>query len=137
MGYAIPSTLAVNVAENLIWNASGGRTGVSKGLMGVTVVAKESKAIYNEELQMTEIVETVSVDAITPGSLVDGTLQEGDIIYSIEHNGVVTYCTRMFIVVDYMLSVRPGEQITITYIRNGITTSKTFTIRSNHFTSII
>ncbi len=136
MGYAIPSVLAINVAENILWNATGGRTGVSKGLMGVTVTAKESKAVYNEELQMTEIVETVVVDSVTEGSLVSGILQKDDIMVSISHNGVESKCTRMFIVVDYMLKVRPNEQITITFIRGGQTYQETVTIRSVDFTNI-
>ena len=137
MGYAIPSTLAVNVAENILWNVTGGNTGVSKGLMGVEVSASESKAVYNEELQMIEIIETVKVNKVTVGSLVDGVLQTGDILESIEHNGVKTYCTRMFIVVDYMLSVRPNEKMTVNYIRNGVKMSHTFTVTSEYFSAIV
>lgn len=136
MGYAIPSTLAINVAENIIWNSSSGKQTVSKGLMGVTVAAKESKAVFNEELQMAEIIETVVVEEVSAGALVSGILQKDDIIVSIAHNGVETKCTRMYIVVDYMLSVRPGEQITITFIRNGVVMQETVTILSKHFTEI-
>ena len=137
MAYAIPSTIAINVAENIMWNATGGRTGVSKGLMGVQVKANESKAVYDEQTQKVKIVETVTVDMVTEGALVDGVLQPGDVFVSIEHNGVTSYCTRMFIVVDYMLKVRPGDQITVTFIRNGETMQHTFTLESKHFTDII
>ena len=137
MAYAIPSVLAVNVAENVIWNATNGGTGVSKGLMGVTVTSKESKAVYNEELQMAEIVETVVVDAVTPGSLVSDILQKGDILVSITHNGVESQCSRMFIVVDYMLTVRPGDQITVKFIRDGVSTQQTVTLQDKHFASIV
>ena len=137
MAYAVPSTIAVNVAENIMWNATGGRTGVSKGLMGVQVKANESKAVYDEQTQKVKIVETVTVDMVTEGALVDGVLQPGDVFVSIEHNGVISYCTRMFIVVDYMLKVRPGDQITVTFIRNGETMQHTFTLESKHFTNII
>jgi serine protease Do len=136
MANAIPSTIAINVAENIIWNASGGRTGVSKGLMGVQVTASESKAVYDEQTGLTTIVETVMVDVVNAGALVSGVLQNGDILVSIEHEGVVTYCTRMFIVVDYMLKVRPGDQITVNFIRNGVEMKHTFTIESKHFTNI-
>ncbi len=136
MAYAIPSTIAVNVAENIIWNASGGRTGVSKGLMGVQVMANESKAVYDEQTQKVTIVETVTVDMVTEGSLVEGVLQPGDVLVSIEHNGVTSYCTRMFIVVDYMLKVRPSDKITVTFIRKGETMQHTFTLESKHFTNI-
>jgi serine protease Do len=137
MGYAIPSTLAVYVAENIIWNASNGNTGVLKGLMGVEVTTKESKAVYNEELQMVEIVETVSVNKITPGSLASKFMQEGDIFVSVSSRDKEIKCTRMFMVVDFMLSVRPGDQITVTFIRNGVEMQKTVTIAREYFTSIV
>ncbi|MBR4420286.1 MAG: trypsin-like peptidase domain-containing protein [Clostridia bacterium] len=137
MGYAIPSTLAVYVAENIIWNASNGNTGVLKGLMGVEVTTKESKAVYNEELQMVEIVETVSVNKITPGSLASKFMQEGDIFVSVSSRDKEIKCTRMFMVVDFMLSVRPGDQITVTFIRNGVEMQKTVTIEREYFSAIV
>ena len=137
IGNAIPTSIAINVAENILWNASGGRSGVSKGLMGVQVSASESTAVYDAQTGLTKIVETVVVNEVTDGALVTGVLQKGDILVSIEHKGTVSYCTRMFIVVDYMLKVRPGDQITVTFIRNGVEMKHTFTLESKHFTNIV
>lgn len=137
MAYAIPASLAVAVADNIIWNVSGGKTGVSKALMGIEVVAKESKAVYNESTQSVEIVEKVEISKITAGSLASGVLQVGDILVSLTHNGKVTNCNRMYAVVDYMINVRPNEQVILKYIRNGEERVATFTLTSEHFTNIV
>ena len=137
MAYAIPASLAVAVADNIIWNVSGGKTGVSKALMGIEVVAKESKAVYNESTQSVEIVEKVEISKITAGSLASGVLQVGDILVSLTHNGKVTNCSRMYAVVDYMINVRPNEQVILKYIRNGEERVATFTLTSEHFTNIV
>lgn len=137
MGYAIPGNLAKAVTENVIWNASRGKTGVSKGLMGITVLVDKSSAVYNEELQMAQIVETVVIQAINKGSLAEGKLMVNDVLVSISHNGNETKITRNFFIVDYMLNVRPGDNFTITVIREGQTVSVELTIEEANFTSLI
>ncbi len=137
MGYAIPGNLAKYVTDNIIWNASNGRTGVLKGLMGVTVVAEESSAVYNDELQMTQIVEKVVVQAVNAGSLGFGKILEGDTLVSIEHNENLIDITRTFFIVDYMLNVRPGDEFTITVIRNNQEVKVSLTIQEKHFTSLV
>ena len=136
VGYAIPGNLAKAVAENIIWNAENGRTGVLKGLMGITVSADKTSAVYNEELQMVEIVERIVIQAVNYGSLAYGKLMQGDILVSIEHNDSKTQITRNFFIVDYMLNVRPGDTFTITVIRNNQTVSVNLTIEEKHFTAL-
>lgn len=137
MGYAIPSTLAVYVAENILWNVPSGRKGVSKGLLGIEVESAESKAVYNEEFQSVEIVERVRVANVTENSAVKNLLQKGDYILKIQKDDEVLDITRRFIIVDYMLSVRPNEKITVTYEREGQVYTAEVIIKSENFTDII
>lgn len=137
MGYAIPSTLAVYVAENILWNVPSGRKGVSKGLLGIEVESAESKAVYNEEFQSVEIVERVRVANVTENSAVKNILQKGDYILKVQKDDEVLDITRRFIIVDYMLSVRPNEKITVTYEREGQVYTVEVVIKSENFTDII
>ena len=137
MGYAIPSTLAVYVAENILWNVPSGRKGVSKGLLGIEVESAESKAVYNEEFQSVEIVERVRVANVTQNSAVKNILQKGDYILKVQKDDEVLDVTRRFIIVDYMLSVRPNEKITVTYEREGQVYTVEVIIKSENFTDII
>lgn len=136
MGYAIPSTLAKAVAENVIWNATRGNSGVSKGLMGITVVVEESYAVYNQELQMAEIIEKVVIEEVSAGALAYGHLMADDVILSLEHNGNLTEITRNFFIVEYMLNVRPGDEVKVTVLRNGQEVTVTLTMKEENFTTL-
>lgn len=143
IAYAIPSAIAIKVADNIIWNCSSGlNRGVSKGLMGITLNAFASKSYYDEKTSKTIIEEEVSVRSVTENSLAYGSIKENDIIVSIEKDGVVTPVTRMFICVDYMLAVRPGDVISVTVKRptedgNAQTLKFDFTLETKHFTNIL
>ncbi|MBQ7407796.1 MAG: trypsin-like peptidase domain-containing protein [Clostridia bacterium] len=140
-GFAIPSSLAIAVADNIIWNyTQNGKKTVSKGLMGITVSAHSSKAVYNEELQMVEVIEEVTVDNVNSGSLADGKIKIGDVIEKLEHNGKQINITRMFMVVDYMLCVRPNDVVKVTVKRANATGFEqivfNFTVTDRYFTTI-
>lgn len=143
IAYAIPSSIAIKVADNIIWNCSSGlNRGVSKGLMGITLSASASKSYYDEKTSKTIIEEEVSVKSVTVNSLAYGSIKENDIIVSIEKGGVVTPVTRMFICVDYMLAVRPGDVIAVTVKRptkdgETQTIKFNFTLETKHFTNIL
>ena len=143
IAYAIPSAIAIKVADNIIWNCSSvSNRGVSKGLMGITLNASASKSYYDEKTSKTIIEEEVSVKSVTANSLAYGSIKENDIIVSIEKGGVVTPITRMFICVDYMLAVRPGDVITVTVKRptadgSAQTLKFDFTLETKHFTNIL
>lgn len=148
IGYALPSNVVKNVVENILYYSSkeGYEGGVKKCMMGVTVLTQESKAIYDKEKQKTRIEEKVVVyeeyneeegvdTRIKEGALCYGKLQNGDVLktFKICRNGVKngdeyefteTYeITRSYIVVDVMLTVRPGDVIRIEFERvvNGQT----------------
>ncbi len=110
--------------------------------MGITLFASSSKSYYDETTMKTVIEEEVSVQSVSENGLAYGSIKENDIIVSIEKDGVVTPVTRMFICVDYMLSVRPGDVITVTVKRptedgSARTLTFKFTLENKHFTNIL
>lgn len=120
IGYAIPSNIAKYVADNIIDNCDGKTNlNVKKCLLGITIQTAESNARYDETSGLTKIIEVVSVKEVTSGSLAYGILKEGDILKSITIGGKKYDITRSFIVVDIMLTARVGDEISMTFERNG------------------
>lgn len=140
IGYALPANIVKYVADNII---EGGGV-VKKCQLGVTVITDKSKAVYNDEKGIVEIIENVVVYeekeegiVIAETALVYGKLQAGDVLKTIKvdkgGDDVVekTYeVTRSFIIVDVMLTMRVGDKLTITVERkvkeNNVDTTKTF-----------
>lgn len=131
IGYAIPSSVAVAVADNIIDYCNG--TDVERAqraMLGITVTSSGSKAVYDAETGYVRIEETVSVYEVSDGSLADGKLQAGDIIVSAEVNGKTVTVTRQYHVIDLMLGVRVGDTVSIKVKRSesGETAEKTVDI---------
>ncbi len=120
IGYAIPSNVAVSIAENIIDYCYGTETErVQRAMLGITVSASDSKAVYNAETGLLSIEEVVSVYGVTEGSLSDGVLQAGDVLVYAEVNGKGTTVTRRYHIIDLMLDVRAGDTVTLRILRNG------------------
>lgn len=122
IGYAIPSNIATYVADNIIDNCDGvDNTKVKKCMIGITVENTESKAVFDKEAQVVRVVETITIKEINDDSLVYGKAQKGDILKTLKVGDKVFDITRQFIVIDAMLTVRPGDKIVLTVERNGET----------------
>ena len=120
IGYAIPSNIAIGVAQNIIDNyESGKQASLVKCSLGVTVNAFDHKAIFNSESGTVELYERVKVASVNDGAMAKGKLFENDIIKSITVGGKTIEVTRMFQVIDAMLWARSGEKIAVTVERNG------------------
>ena len=118
IGYAIPSNVAVSIANNIIDYCYGTDTErVQRALIGITVYAADSKAIYDAETGTVHIEEKVSVYEVTKGSLADGILKAGDVLLSATVNGHTTQITRQYHVIDMMLSVRVDDTVSFTVLR--------------------
>ena len=122
IGYAIPSNIVEYIAENVIYNASQGYSGVKKALLGITVISNEPRAVYDAENGKTVIEGAI----IEESALAYGKLFAGDVIKSVafdrQSDGTDGYgeeiaVTRSYQVVDLMLTVRPGDKIKITVLR--------------------
>jgi len=68
-------------------------------------------------------------------SPVAGELREGDILTSIRIGDTQKSITRTFHIVDFMLTARVGDTVTITYLRDGTRHTATFTITEQALTA--
>lgn len=114
-GYAIPSTLACNVADNLIDNCYGQENkAVLRALLGITVSVSESVAKYDPTTGKISIVETIFVYEASPTNLFGEDLKVNDIIKSIVLDGKEEIqATRQHHIIDYLLQARLGDTGTL------------------------
>ena len=136
IGYAIPSNVAVSIAENIIDYCFGTDTErVQRALLGITVTATDSKAVFNTETGGMTITETVSVYEVSEGSLADGVLQAGDVLVSAVLDGGTVEITRQYHIIDMMLDVRAGDTVILTVLRDGETVALAFTVTEECLTA--
>ncbi len=120
IGYAIPSNVAVYVADNIIdhcYNTSC--TSVQRGMVGIMVQVQESAMKLEKETGRVYLEEKVGIVEIVEGGLMEGKLKAGDILKSISFRDETIEVTRQFHVVDAMLRVREGDEVTIGVLRDG------------------
>ena len=118
IGYAIPSNVAVSIADNIIDYCLGtSLERVQRAILGIKVMASDSSAVFDSQTGLISIKETVSVYEVTKNSLADGVLQAGDILVSITVKGDTTVISRQYHIIDMMLDVRVGDTVTLNIIR--------------------
>ncbi|MBE6684506.1 MAG: trypsin-like serine protease [Ruminococcaceae bacterium] len=136
IGYAIPSALAVAVADNIIDNCfEKDCSTLQRCLLGVTIVTTNSSAIYDEDRGLVSIVESVGVVEVSEGSIAYGAIQADDIIISATLNGVTKDITRQFHIIDFMMNARVGDTVQFTVLRGDDTVSVSFEITEDCVTS--
>lgn len=136
IGYAIPSNVAVSIAENIIDYCYGTDTErVQRAFLGITVSALDSKAVYDSTTGLISIKETVSVYEVSSGSLADGVLQAGDVLVSATINGNTTEITRQYHIIDMMLDVRVGDVVILNILRGGEEKTVSITITEDCLTA--
>lgn len=115
IGYAIPSTLAINVADNIIDNCFGKtNNSVKRALLGITVSTSNSVSVFDPETGKISIVETIYVVEATSTNLFGNNIQANDVIKSIQLDGLEKLdVTRQFHVIDYLLQARVGDTGTL------------------------
>ncbi len=133
IGYAIPSNVAIAVAENIYEHCfQTSKTGVQRALMGITVSTSESCAVYDETTSKIRLEETVEIHQVSAGSLADGSLFAGDRLLAAQIGGRTITVTRQHHIVDAMLYARAGDTIVITVLRNGETLDVPLTVTAAH-----
>ena len=136
IGYAIPSKIAVSIAENILDYCYGtDNERVQRALLGITVSTSDSKAVCDSATGLITIEETVSVYDVSEGSLADGVLQADDILVSATVGGNTTHITRQYHVIDMMLDVRAGDVVTFNILRGGEEKSVDITITEDCLTA--
>ena len=119
IGYALPSSVVVGVAENIIDYCYGTECeSVMRAMMGITVTTTDSRAVYDAETGLVNIVETVAVYEVSQGQL-GQVFQPEDVLLSITIGGQTTDITRQYQLIDRMLSARVGDTVTFTVLRGS------------------
>lgn len=132
IGYAIPSNVARAIADNIIDYCYGTDCEtVMRGLLGITVTKDEIFTEYDAESGLLLRRETVSVYEITSGGLGEKILKVGDVIKSITIGERCVEVTRQYSLIDAMLDVRVGDEISFTVVRGGAETVVRTTITSD------
>ncbi len=136
VAYAIPSNIAVAIAQNIIdncqedWNQKP-----VVATLGVTVIAKDSASYYDTASQCVRIRETVAVESVSLNSAAyRAGIRQGDILISYSVNeGESKSIDRTFTLVDAVLPLRVGDTLTIHLQRNGLTKTVTITLTQSLF----
>ena len=129
IGYAIPANIAKNVADNILYYCDGTEeVRVYRCLLGIKVEAATSATVYDVQSGRVGITEQVKITSVQPSAPVAGELREGDILTSVRIGDTQKSITRTFHIVDFMLTARVGDTVTITYLRDGTRHTATFTI---------
>lgn len=121
IAYAIPSNIAIGVAQNIIDNSAEPdyTDGVWRCLLNVTVGSANSRRIVDEEQGIVTIVEDVIVSEVVKGGLADGVLEKNDLLKSVRIGDRTFEVTRTFVIVDAMLTVRVGDTVVLSIERGG------------------
>lgn len=136
IGYAIPSSLAIAVARNIIDNCFEKECStLQRCMLGITIKTATSSAKYDEGTGLVQIVESVEVVEVSRGSIAYGVIESGDVLVSATLNGVTKEITRQFHVIDFMLNARAGDTVYFTVLRDGERLELSFEITEDCVTS--
>ena len=122
IGYAIPVSLAVAVAENILETCDGAQvTTVQRAYLGATVLAENHSVRYDGETGLLVLYEENTVQEVTADSASDGYLQAGDRILSVRVDDRDTLdVTQQYHLLDELLYARAGSTVELTIERNGV-----------------
>lgn len=137
IGYAIPSVLAINLADNIIDNCNGiNNTQVKRVLLGIEITSKITGLTIDPETGDIDRVSIVEINQVFETSPLLGMLQAGDRITSVSINGKAITPTQIYHVTDYMMTARVGDVVITTVERDGETLSFTITVAENNISLV-
>lgn len=131
VGFAIPSNIATGIVNNILYNNA------KKCVLGVTVTIASSKVSYDIVKNKIEIIETISVFEINPGSLAAEVLQKDDILISAYLNNLAEFkLTRLFYLSDYLYKARVGDILHLNIDRAGEQKTLDLQIQTANFVAV-
>lgn len=137
MGYAIPSNLAKNLVDNIIYFCSDGtKNAVQRPLIGITITAKVIGVVADGETGELVKAERIEISELTETCIAKDVVAVGDIVNSISVDGVKIDVTRIHHVIDHMLTARVGSTVVMNVTRAGVAMDVTFTVPESAFTSV-
>lgn len=125
ISYAIPSNIAIGIADSIIKNCDGVKRNTTRLFLGVTLEVNNSNGYYDEETGLMRIKEEVYISKIENGFLADVmNLQVGDVITSLEiiksDKTISVDANRLFTIIDFIWNAYQGDCIRINYTRDGV-----------------
>ena len=135
IGYALPSSVVTGITDNIIFYCHESENeSVMRPMLGISVIVNDSRAVYDEQTAMVNIVETVSVVAVDETQL-GKDFRVDDQLLSISINGVSKEVSRQYQLIDMMLNARVGDVVTFTVLRGGEQTELSVTITEDCLTA--
>ncbi len=130
IGYAIPTNVAIRVADSILDNCNGVDRKTIRVMLGVYSKTISSKSVYDSTTGLMRIKEVVAIDNFTTESMLrELGLKVGDVITSVDiiNDKGTTHIDidRVFKLPDAMLLVRVGDCVKINYERGGVAGSIT------------
>lgn len=127
-GYALPINAVMGLVNNLLARAADSQTnddvyfngyGYYKCQLGISVTDADGYADYDEKTGTVTSRAHVTVTGVMEDGASHGILKEGDVLVSIEINGVKRNMFRKYQPGDILLYARKGDIAGITVNRNG------------------
>ena len=128
--YAIPASLAVSVADNIIEN--GGK----RFLLGVNMELSDIDTFVDAD-GIIRTAYTYTVSSVNSGAAATGKIETGDVMVSVAINdeeGVIIDTS--FKAQEYLMNARPGDTIKVTVLRNGETVTVSLTADEAFFNAL-
>jgi len=138
IGYAIPMDLVVKVADNIIYNyEQNDGSSVGKLYLGISLKSSNSSAYFDEDTATTKIKEDVLINTVEDDSYAHTLgLEADDTVLSVEINSDETEINRIYDLVDSMLTIRVGDQITINLLRDGEEQTISFVVLATNIKTV-
>lgn len=128
IGYAIPTNVAVRLADSIIYYCDGAdKTNPKKAMLGVTISATVCGTVIDEDGRVIK-VEIPEIIEIQSGSPIADKLAVGDRINSITVDGLTKATTRSYHIIDMMFFARVGSTVTLSVTRGDQTFEVTVTV---------
>ncbi len=129
IAYAIPSNVAVNIAENIIHYCNGSTvTSLYKCQLGISLTAKVMGVVVDPDSSKITKAEIVEIAEVLDTCVIADKVAAGDRINSITVDGVTKTVTRIHHVTDHMLTARVGSVVVLNITRGGQTFDVTVTV---------
>lgn len=117
IGYAIPTNVAIALAFNIVHDSDGV---IEKPIFGITMQVQSINNYLSETDGKVHVVQQIVVSQVAAGSAADGYIMVGDEIVSFTYNGTTITVDSLYDFADYIFTMKLGQQIVITVLRNGI-----------------
>ena len=128
-GFALPINSVLGVVENMMRRAEAtGKIddkvakynhGYNKCMLGISVVDENGYAYVDKTTGTISERSDVVIRSVTEGGVADGFLEAGDVVLSVEVNGISHDVYRNYQIGDVLMYAQKGDTAYVTVRRNG------------------